>query len=128
MKTMHDELHDVFITGVQYQISELAFSLVQRVYSPEARDLVDSRNSRLVFEQVADIDAQKVRGRSLLTRRIRLYKTTRELLSAAKDWLAIGESIALIETVEDGFVLHTHLSGEFYIKASKSQVEDLVEV
>lgn len=128
METVHDELYDAYITRVQYADSHLVLNLSRRTYSHEAGDLVDSQRSRLIFTGVLDLDAQKERGRTLFTRRPKFFNTARDLLKISETFPNLRTPIDEIQLAEKGFILRTHLSGEFYIQASGSSVEDWVTV
>lgn len=130
---MHPELHDAYIIGVRY--AQLQFildifsyqHLISRPYryqSPEKSKRVDSR---MIFTGVTEPDTQKMRGRTLLTRKPKFYKTARDLLTA-EDYPSPAAVISRIEHPEDGYIIYTVYSGDFYIKASGAHLEDWVEV
>ncbi len=127
-------VHDWYATNATFDGRRLKLLLQWVEYSKERRDFQVTEVRAICFLDVDDIDALPTQdsepnvrpgfwGRLLgrLGRHydLRKVKTVRQLVSQINsrgpdDW---GEPLAAIDAVAHGFILLTHVSGEYYISA-----------
>jgi hypothetical protein len=114
---IHEEMHDAYITDIQVLNGDLILAISWTEWSMEKQVAVETRRTRLIFSGLEDIDAGKMRGRLWFIGKPQLYKTVVDLLALPSKYTDLQTPIDYIEPLADGFVLNTHVVGEYHIKA-----------